>query len=151
MLRITLYQGCKVNEKYEEVFCQGKISQSSELEFFDYYLSSLQSEEIEIDNAYYENSGTLIFERKINEEDIYKFNYMKILAYNGIDELIWKRYCFIDNISIKHGCLYIDYKEDIWHSYSKNIRGFNNSILSGTRIKEYSNLTPKIDKMEIIH
>lgn len=148
MLRITLYQGCKVNDKYEEVFSLGKLN-GHEISIFEEYLNTLINETIEINNAYYENEGELIFENVINNKNIYSFNYMKVIQLDDDEKIVWKRYCFIRDIKIKYECVNLSYKEDIWHSYSNEIKGINNSFLSNTRIKNYENFIPKLLKLPI--
>lgn len=147
MLKITFYKGCKINNRYEEVFSQG-IKTGSLINIFEEYLSNLTKETVEIQNVYYENRGELVLDRILDERNIYSYNYLKIICEED-EQVIWKRYCFINNINIKNDCVYINYEEDVWHSYSKEILGFNNSLLSNTRIKKYSNLTPKLLKLPI--
>lgn len=148
MLRIILYKGCKVNDKYEEVFSLGKLDGST-ISVFQSYLQTLDDEMIEIDNVYYENEGELVFSNILSSKNIYSFNYMKITQLDDDNKIVWERYCFIKEIKIKYDCVYLSYKEDIWHSYSNEILGINNSFLSNTRVKNYNNFTPKLLKLPL--
>ena len=140
---LRLYKNCVLNETYQEVFSKGKINNKSIL---DKYLETLSSYELEIDNAYYENSGEFVFEYEwfVNNTDynIYDFNYLKLELLDDEDNIKILRYCFIDNIQIKNQCVYLSYKEDIWSSYSDKIVGIQPSYLSRSRAKKYNSFTP---------
>lgn len=142
-MKITLYKGCCLNNSYKEVFAKGpKNLEDANSSPFLLYLNSLTKKVIEIDYAYMENSGTLIFDFEflvgLNINSIYDFNYMKVeFSYNN-DNTNIERYCFIKSIKIVNELVYLAYEEDVWHSYSDKIQGFNTSLLSSSRlIKEY--------------
>lgn len=148
MLRIVLYKGCKLNNKYEEVFSFGKLPNHND-NILDEYLETLvHSTAIDIDSAYYENEGELIFENLIDDRNIYCYNYMKIL-YIEDETIIWKRYCFVSKIEIKHDLCYVSYKEDIWSSYIDKAIGFNNSLLINSRVRDYASWSLPIAKLPL--
>lgn len=136
MLRITLYKNCILNETYQNVISTGTKSNSTVLEL---YLDRLQSKQInDIDFVYQETEGTLIFDYKIDNGNIYDYNYMKVECYNDEDEtLLFKRYCFIQDIRLNNDCVYLDYEEDIWSSYSGKITKITESYLSRSRVLNY--------------
>lgn len=125
-MEITLYKNCKLTNKYKEVFSMGRRN------VLELYLNNLVKKLIEIDNTYQELNGTLVFDYEINPlSNIYEYNYMKIKSLIGNEEVI--RYCFITSIELKNDLVYINYEEDIWHSYNKKIIGCNNSFLDSLR------------------
>ena len=142
MLKITLYKNCVLNEKYQEVFSLG-IKTGTEKTVLENYLDTLTKKEIICDNVYYENEGELVFDNEIiNEnmiENIYSFNYLKMILLDENEKKIWQRYCFIDKINIKNGCVYINYKEDIWSSYIDKVSFVSPSYLARSRVKNYRN------------
>lgn len=145
MVTITLYKNCKLNNSYQEVFANGSISQSGK-SLIDEYLDSLVKFSFTINDYYYENNGELIIDSNIinlpNIHKPYDFNYMKVLDDSIVNGL--KKYCFINSISLKNGCHYIKYEEDIWASYSDKIYGILPSYLSRSRVKNYQNFTPSL-------
>lgn len=138
MLKITLYKNCILNETYQNVISTGIYNNNSILER---YLSTLTSFVInDIEYAYQENKGTLIFDYEINNGDIYEYNYMKVECYSDEDDtLILKRYCFIQDIILNNECVYIEYEEDIWSSYSDKISKITESYLERARVLDYNN------------
>lgn len=148
MLRITLYQNCKLNNNYQEVFSLGKETGQSEnvLERYLTNLNTLYQKLIEIPYTYYENTNELVFDYDLlvsgNNVIIYDYNYMRIREYDDdTGNLRLTRYCFINKIEIKNSVVYLSYEEDIWHSYIKDLSGFINSYLSRSRFSNYSNLS----------
>lgn len=148
MLRIVMYRNCILNKNYKEVFSLGKETGKNE-NVLEEYLNSLYYITLpDIENAYYENKGTLIFDETLitllSTYNIYQFNYMKINVYNEENTFKFTRFCFINSISLKNGCAYVDYEEDIWHSYSDKISGIINSTQTATRVRNYSNFNPEV-------
>lgn len=143
MLKIRLYKHCRLNDKYEEVFSLGKKTGET-LSILEKYLATRTSEYFELNSTYYENEGTLVIDYNISSNNIYEFNYMKIIKTDENDVIELIRYCFIKDIKVKNGCVYLDYEEDIWSSYADKITNVINSILCNTRVKNYPNLTPQI-------
>lgn len=136
MLRITLYKNCILNETYANVFSLGLKSNKSILE---HYLDTLNKKVYEINFVYQENSGTLVFDFDIDVmSNIYDFNYMKVETIDE-DSIKILRYCFIQNISIKNELVYLEYEEDIWHSYINKINGINESYVDASRLINYGN------------
>ena len=149
MLRITLYKNCILNEKYNEVISLGKETGQTK-SILEKYLETLNNETIEIPYVFFENDGQFVFERNIINNNIYEFNYMKILAFSDTsDELIWTRYCFIKKITIKHDCVYLDYNEDVWSSYSDKIKLITPSYLIRSRINNYNDFLINLKSIPI--
>lgn len=142
MLKLTLYKNVILNETYQNVFSLG-VSEIGGKTILEKYLDNRPKAIIQLDNVYYENTGQLVLDYDIvdemlSESEIYDYNYMKCILYNDNEDIILKRYCFINGISIKNGCVYLDYNEDIWSSYSDKIHGITESFLSRLRYKDYS-------------
>ena len=148
MLKIRLYEGVKLNNKYEEVFSLGKNGTDT-LSTLEKYLALKSSTYFAVDTTYYENEGTLVLDEKYADKSIYNYNYMKIISEDELGTIKYIRYCFINDILIKNGCVYIDYVEDIWSSYADGIVNCINSFLNATRIRNYTSLTPKILKIPV--
>ena len=136
MLKITLYKNCVLNETYQNVFSIAKRNNKTILEL---YLERLTKYVIECENVYYENSGEIVFDYELISENvasnIYEYNYMKVEQFDDDELLSLERYCFVNSIQIKNGCVYLDYKEDVWSSYIGKVAGINESYLSRTRYK----------------
>lgn len=140
MLKLTLYKNCILNDGYKNVFCAEKQINENKTVLEKYLDTLLNPLEIELDYVYYENSGEFILDFEFDSSDIYDYNYMKIELFDENSILKLKRYCFIQNISIKNELVYISYKEDIWSSYSNKINGITESYLKRSRVKNYTNL-----------
>lgn len=140
MLRITLYKHCILNETYANVFSMGKINNKTILEK---YLDTLDSKTFEIDKVYQENSGQFVFDYDITPlTDIYDYNYMKVetvIENEDVETVKILRYCFIQEIILKNELVYLNYEEDMWHSYIEKIIGINESYLNKSRLKNYGN------------
>lgn len=130
-MKITLYENCIVNDRYNEVFHNS---------IFDDYLNSLSHVTLEIDDTYTTFNGRLVIQHILaNNKSIYKYNYMKVQTDdNQFEGVGFTRYCFVDNIEIHNGYVTLDYSEDIWHSYSKGIN-IRNSYLTRSRQLQYEN------------
>lgn len=146
MVRLILYKNCKLNNKYQEVMFLGEFSNSNKTSL-DLYLESLTSQQYEINDIYYENSGEFVFPLDLNFNP-YEYNYMKVLSYSG-SLLILERYCFINSIECKNGAVYLKYEEDIWHSYSKNIIGCQKSFLERSRLGHYNSIPAGIKELPV--
>lgn len=136
MLRITLYKECILSHEYSEVFHHT---------VFEQYLQDLVKRQLpDLDLVYYEKEGTLVFDYALEEDNIYEYNYMKIEVYNDdVNEnstptLLFTRYCFISSIIVQNGYCYVDYEEDRWQSYSKDLK-IRDSYLSRSRHLNYHN------------
>lgn len=139
MLRIFLYKNVILNRTYDNVFSLGLKDNKSILER---YLETKEPLIITCEDAYYENTGRLIFDYQVHySANIYDYNYMKIELYDknylGQDVLILTRYCFINSIEMKNAVVYVDYEEDIWSSYSDKIHAINESYLERSRVSNY--------------
>ena len=136
-MKITLYKNCKLNNAYKNVFSFRKLNNEN---LIDLYLNKLSTDYgsviLEIDNTYQEGSGRLIFERTdlLSYGNIYQYNYMKIVS----DDDLLLRYCFISDITIMNEVVYIDYEEDIWHSFGSTM-AITKSYLSRNRLADKTN------------
>ena len=110
---ITLYQGCRLSNKYEEVF-NGRQT-------LDDYLATLTSKVVYSsteDDLYFTNNGSISIDNETN--DIIglvrhgdKYNYLKFeRSQDGT------RYAFVDSITLVDGICVINYTEDIWNNYA---------------------------------
>lgn len=132
-MKITLYKNCILTNSYREVFdCKirdfGKdeTGETKYNSFFNLYLSSLENfVYIDNDTIYTNFKGSLYFDLSINNENLYTYNYMKIENNDFV------RYCFIDDIEIRNDIAVVKYSEDIWHTYSKDIK-LKKSLLHST-------------------
>lgn len=140
-MKITLYEKCIVNNRYNEVFHEA---------FFENYLATLTSYEIDIFDTYTTFNGRIVLQNILeNNKNIYSYNYMKVETDNDqFEEGGFTRYCFIDNIEIRNGYVYLDYSEDIWHSYSSGIN-IRNSYLTRTRKLTYGDRTIPVYRLPL--
>lgn len=129
-MRITFYKNCILTSAYSEVIdtikvdAAGKTAFSRYLENFD----TLNTLTIDVDNVYISNQGKLNVDAEIG----YGYNYMSIIdTDNNIS-----RYAFINDITIVNGLAVIDYTEDVWANYSKDMK-IRKSLLSRSRITDY--------------
>lgn len=110
---ITLYQGCRLSNKYEEVF-NGRQT-------LDDYLATLTSKVVYSsteDDLYFTNNGSISIDNETN--DIIglvrhgdKYNYLKFeRSQDGT------RYAFVDSITLVDRICVINYTEDIWNNYA---------------------------------
>lgn len=144
MLRLTLYQHCRINEKSNEVYSQ-MIEDGQTLTVLERYLNSLTHTSYDIDEVYYDDKTVFNFTLRFSDYvNIYSYNYMKIEYYNEdmtIRYLI--RYAFIEKITIVNELAQLTYKIDIWHSYERSITGMNMSFLDSLRIITGENANPR--------
>ena len=129
-MQITFYKNCILTSAYSEVIdtikvdAEGKSAFSRYLENFD----TLNTLTIDVDNVYISNQGKLNVDAEIG----YGYNYMSIIdTDNNIS-----RYAFINDITIVNGLAVIDYTEDVWANYSKDMK-IRKSLLSRSRITDY--------------
>ena len=144
-LKITLYKNCILNETYQNVFSLAERNNKTILEL---YLEKLNKISFELENVYYENNGEFVFDFLLfgdygSLNNIYDYNYMKIEQIDGFTPL--KRYCFINSIKVKNDVVYLEYKEDVWHSYIDKVAGINDSYMSRTRYKSRLDLNEPIE------
>ena len=135
MITLTLYQNCRINDSYKNVFSQQVLPPNYQTSPFSAYLNSLTQFTIVLDQVYQEDNTRFNFLLKeTGYTDIYAFNYMKIesQATDNTPNII--RYAFINSITIVNDIGIIDYKLDIWHSFSTKILGLNKSYLKGLRV-----------------
>ena len=143
MLSLKLYKNCILNETYQNVFSTGLIGSGSPTVYktvLERYLDTLSSKNFNIDYVYQENRGTLVFEYDVDLGNIYEYNFIRIISLDDQLHETIRRYCFIGDIKIKNGLVYLDYNEDIWSSYSDKITGITESYLSNSRNLNYIKL-----------
>lgn len=135
MIRIRLYSGCILDDKYKNVFSKALDTEGAWYSPFSDYLNNLTQVYYEIDNVYQDEMTSLNFKLSSNDyTSIYKFNYMKIESVNENNEVTLTRYAFITSIKIGNDIARISYKIDIWHTYIDNVKGLNIGILKGLRV-----------------
>ena len=146
-LSITLYKNCILNETYQNVFSLAKRNNKTIL---DLYLETLQKFTFDIYDAYYENNGEFVVDLSIFNgttlNSIYDYNYIRISQHDTLySDPRLVRYCFVNSIKIKNDLVYLEYKEDIWHSYIDKVAGINESYMSRTRLKSRLSLNEPIE------
>lgn len=130
-MNITLYKKCILSNSYSEVF-DVFHKDSNDKVALDRYLASLQKYEIVADNVYVPNSGRITLELSEGNVDIYEYNYM----YLEDVENNFRRYCFIDDITVVNGLAVISFSEDIWSNYARSME-IRKSLLVRSRATKY--------------
>lgn len=139
-MNITLYKKCILSNSYSEVFdvfhkTKDPIT-NEETVALQRYLSSLTKYEIVADNVYVPNSGKITLELDFDYENvsnnIYEYNYM----YLEDVENNFRRYCFIDDITVVNGLAVISFSEDIWSNYANSME-IRKSLLVRSRATKY--------------
>ena len=124
-MNITLYKKCILSNSYSEVFdvfhkTEDPVTKE-ETVALQRYLSSLTKYEITADNVYVPNSGKITLELDFDYENvsnnIYEYNYM----YLEDTDNNFRRYCFIDDITVVNGLAVISFSEDIWSNYASSM------------------------------
>ena len=129
-MRITFYKNCILTSAYSEVIDTIKVDAEGKSAFLRYLenFDTLNTLTIDVDNVYISNQGKL----NVDAEVGYGYNYMSIIdTDNNIS-----RYAFINDITIVNGLAVIDYTEDVWANYSKDMK-IRKSLLSRSRITDY--------------
>ena len=129
-MRITFYKNCILTSAYSEVIDTIKVDAEGKSAFLRYLenFDTLNTLTIDVDNVYISNQGKLNVDAEIG----YGYNYMSI---TDTDNNI-SRYAFINDITIVNGLAVIDYTEDVWANYSKDMK-IRKSLLSRSRITDY--------------
>ena len=131
-LAITLYESCKLSNKYTQVF-KDRTTMAT-------YLATLTYSQIYSgDDIYYTNSGTISIDNTTltgNKGD--KYNYIEFTETDS-NGTITKRYGFVNKITLIDTVAVIEYEEDIWHTYaistnSHNINLFNSLLIQAKTI-----------------
>ena len=129
---ITLYKNCILTDAYSEVFdvYHKDVNNQTAL---NRYLSTLEQKTIEIPHTYVTNSGKISFDL-IDEYDteFYDFNYMSFIDMTNN----FRRYCFIDAITVVNGIAVVSYIEDVWSNYAPSLQ-MRKSLLTRSRIIDY--------------
>ena len=130
-MNITLYKKCILSNSYSEVF-DVFHKDSNDKVALERYLASLQKYEIVADNVYVPNSGKITLELNEDNVNIYEYNYM-YLEDTGNN---FRRYCFIDDITVVNGLAVISFSEDIWSNYASSME-IRKSLLVRSRATKY--------------
>ena len=134
-MKIILYKKCILSNSYSEVF-DVFHKDSNDKVALDRYLASLQKYEVVADNVYVPNSGKITLELDFDYENvsnnIYEYNYM----YLEDVENNFRRYCFIDDITVVNGLAVISFSEDIWSNYASSME-IRKSLLVRSRATKY--------------
>ena len=152
MLKITLYQGYRFNNSYQNVFGGNYYESGNTISTLEKYLNSLTKFNFTLNNVYYESNGEFVVDMFLFTpvKFIYDYNYLKVEFIDDENNTKkFTRYCFINEIILKNGCVYIEYEEDIWHSYFNSILGINKSFLTASRLKSYTNFTPSLLELPV--
>lgn len=139
-MNITLYKKCILSNSYSEVFDVFHKTKdpltNEETVALQRYLSSLTKYEIVADNVYVPNSGKITLELDFDYENvsnnIYEYNYM----YLEDTDNNFRRYCFIDDITVVNGLAVISFSEDIWSNYASSME-IRKSLLVRSRATKY--------------
>ena len=129
---ITLYKNCILTDAYSEVFDVYHKDANNQTALTR-YLSTLEQKTIEIPHTYVTNSGKISFDL-IDEYDteFYDFNYMSFIDMTNN----FRRYCFIDAITVVNGIAVVSYIEDVWSNYAPSLK-MRKSLLTRSRIIDY--------------
>ena len=129
---ITLYKNCILTDAYSEVFDVYHKDANNQTAL-NRYLSTLEQKTIEIPHTYVTNSGKISFDL-IDEYDteFYDFNYMSFIDMTNN----FRRYCFIDAITVVNGIAVVSYIEDLWSNYAPSLQ-MRKSLLTRSRIIDY--------------
>ena len=134
-MNITLYKKCILSNSYSEVFDVFHKDNNDKVAL-ERYLASLQKYEIVADNVYVPNSGKITLELDFDYENvsnnIYEYNYM----YLEDTDNNFRRYCFIDDITVVNGLAVISFSEDIWSNYANSME-IRKSLLVRSRATKY--------------
>ena len=139
-MKIILYKKCILSNSYSEVFDVFHKTKdpltNEETVALQRYLSSLTKYEITADNVYVPNSGKITLELDFDYENvsnnIYEYNYM----YLEDTDNNFRRYCFIDDITVVNGLAVISFSEDIWSNYAGSME-IRKSLLVRSRATKY--------------
>ena len=130
-MNITLYKKCILSNSYSEVFDVFHKDSNNKVAL-ERYLASLQKYEIVADNVYVPNSGKITLELNEDNVNIYEYNYM----YLEDVENNFRRYCFIDDITVVNGLAVISFSEDIWSNYASSME-IRKSLIVRSRATKY--------------
>ena len=130
-MNITLYKKCILSNSYSEVF-DVFHKDSNDKVALERYLASLQKYEIVADNVYVPNSGKITLELNEDNVNIYEYNYM----YLEDTDNNFRRYCFIDDITVVNGLAVISFSEDIWSNYASSME-IRKSLVVRSRATKY--------------
>ena len=134
-MKITLYKKCILSNSYSEVFDVFHKDSNNKVAL-ERYLASLQKYEIVADNVYVPNSGKITLELNEGNVNIYEYNYM----YLEDTDNNFRRYCFIDDITVVNGLAVISFSEDIWSNYASSME-IRKSLLVRSRATKYGGWT----------
>ena len=134
MMTITLYEGCRLSNKYDEVY-NNRLDLES-------YLGTLTSKIVYTgEDIYFTNNGSISIDNEVSNvlglvTHGDRYNYMKI---NVTTE--GSRYAFIDSITLVDEICVINYTEDVWTNYALMSGYFSfemkNSLIAKTNQRSF--------------
>lgn len=130
-MKIILYKKCILSNSYSEVFDVFHKDNNDKVAL-ERYLASLQKYEIVADNVYVPNSGKITLELNEDNVNVYEYNYM----YLEDTDNNFRRYCFIDDITVVNSLAVISFSEDIWSNYASSME-IRKSLLARSRATKY--------------
>lgn len=131
-MNITLYKGCILTERYQEVFDVDDRGQ--EKTTFERYLDTLDSVTFEIPSAYVQDYGTFNLSYDfIKDGKNYHYldcNYIRFnMTLGDNSEAV---FAFVRNVIKSNTCAIIEYAVDVYHTYMKRCE-LRNSIITNFR------------------
>ena len=131
-MNITLYKGCILTERYQEVFDVDDRGQEETT--FERYLDTLDSVTFEIPSAYVQDYGTFNLSYNfIKDGKNYHYldcNYIRFnMTLGDNSEAI---FAFVRNVIKSNTCAIIEYAVDVYHTYMKRCR-IRDSLVSNFR------------------
>lgn len=132
-MKITLYKNCILTDSYSEVFNVFTVDINNKT-CLDRYLETLEYYEVTAGDVYVPQSGKISFQLMRNGEEFYEYNYMRVEN----EKSGFKRFCFIDTISVVNNLAVVSYIEDIWSNYAPSMQ-MRKSLLTRSRIIDYGN------------
>ena len=138
-LTITLYKNCILTNEYKEGFNM-RISG-----ILDTYLSALDKLQVYSgDEIYYTNSGTISIEN--TGLTAFTGNIYNYMVFQSTESgVTYKRYCFVNSVTLVNEVAVIQYEEDIWANYSSSMQIRYGNLISAKRLLTtgYDTFLPK--------
>lgn len=133
-MNVTLYKGCILTERYQEVF--DVDSRGQEKTTFERYLDTLDSVTFEIPSAYVQDYGTFNLSYDfIKDGKNYHYldcNYIRFnMTLGDNSEAV---FAFVRNVIKSNTCAIIEYAVDVYHTYMKRC-SVRDSLISNFRKK----------------
>lgn len=128
-MKVTLFQNCKLNNKYKDVFYNKT--------YLETYLGTLTKKVVLEDSYIFSRETDNLYIDDTNIADFKQYNYMKI------EDSIGTFYAFINNIKWINDIYQIFYEEDIMSNWFEYVH-IRNSLLTGNKsLKLYKGTAQK--------